>query len=331
MVSRAFAVGTTASFSVLTAAIVLWRYINAMRISLARAEEALKKKEQARLEERMGRTAAEKELRVVLESKLNVSAGYYVQPIATVRSCFSQCIGTPRQGLLAPLTRGRIVCHRNISPDTLDGLSEFSHVWITFVFHVNTNGKNARAHEGLRPDSHGHTFRAKISPPMLKKRMGIFATRTPHRPNPIGITLAKIDRVDMATKSLWISALDLVDGTPVLDLKPYVPMYDSLPDAGVPLWIQQSIGAESVVHVSAAARAQLEDSIHQVLAVDVRSQMQTAKMTQRRVNRLMFDNVMVEYAVEVDNSLHVNAILPREVSSKEGDDEEAIDERRQDV
>ncbi|RHY70918.1 hypothetical protein DYB38_006373 [Aphanomyces astaci] len=228
-------------------------------------QDALEKKESARMEERVGRTAVEKELRAVLEAKLDVSAGYYVQPIATVQSCFAQCLGTPRQGLLAPLTRGRVLCHRNISPDTLDGLSDFSHVWITFVFHANTNGKNARAHDGLlrRPSSKpSHTFRAKISPPMLKRRMGIFATRTPHRPNPIGITLAKIEQVDMAAKSIWVSGLDLVEGTPVLDLKPYVPM----------------------------------------LAVDVRSQMQTTKM-QGKMNLLVFDNVHVKYTVEADNSL----------------------------
>ncbi|RHY16469.1 hypothetical protein DYB36_008437 [Aphanomyces astaci] len=237
-------------------------------------QDALEKKESARMEERVGRTAVEKELRAILEAKLDVSAGYYVQPIATVQSCFAQCLGTPRQGLLAPLTRGRVLCHRNISPDTLDGLSDFSHVWITFVFHANTNGKNARAHDGLlrRPSSKtSHTFRAKISPPMLKRRMGIFATRTPHRPNPIGMTLAKIEQVDMAAKSIWVSGLDLVEGTPVLDLKPYVPSNEP-------------------------------DVMMAVLAVDVRSQMQTTKM-QGKMNLLVFDNVHVKYTVEADNSL----------------------------
>lgn len=68
-------------------------------------------------------------------------------------------LGTPRQGLLAPSTKGRIEFQRNISPDTLIGLEVFSHVWVVFVFHKNTNGKNSRAHEGLRSDSHRHTFR----------------------------------------------------------------------------------------------------------------------------------------------------------------------------
>lgn len=58
---------------------------------------------------------------------------------------------------------------------------------------------------------------------MLKQRMGVFATRTPHRPNPIGITLAKIERVDKAARTVVVSGIDLVDGTPIVDLKPYVP------------------------------------------------------------------------------------------------------------
>ena len=72
-------------------------------------------------------------------------------------------VGTPRQGSLAPSTRAKITFHRSVSPDTLVGLEEFSHVWILFVFHQNTNGKNARAHEGLRSDSHRHTFRVRVT------------------------------------------------------------------------------------------------------------------------------------------------------------------------
>lgn len=74
-------------------------------------------------------------------------------------------VGTPRQGLLAPATKGSIAFQRNISPDTLIGLEAFSHIWIVFVFHKNTNGKNSRAHQGLRSDSHRHTFRVSTAPP----------------------------------------------------------------------------------------------------------------------------------------------------------------------
>ncbi|KAE9031094.1 hypothetical protein PF010_g416 [Phytophthora fragariae] len=195
------------------------------------------KKEKARVDERRGRVAAEKELRRVMEEKLDTSKGCFVQPVGTVHSCFKVCLGTPRQGSLAPSTRANITFQRSISPDTLVGLEDFSHVWIAFVFHQNTNGKNTRAHEGLRSDSHRHTFRAKISPPMLKERVGIFCTRSPHRPNPIGITLAKIERVDMRKRTVFLSGVDLLDETPVLDIKPYIAAYDSLPDALAADWV----------------------------------------------------------------------------------------------
>lgn len=98
----------------------------------------------------------------MMDAKLDTSRGLFVQPIGEVRSCFQSCVGTPRQGLLAPSTRARVEFQRSISPDTLDGLSAFSHVWIVFVFHQNTNSsKNARAHAGLRSDSHRHTFRVR--------------------------------------------------------------------------------------------------------------------------------------------------------------------------
>lgn len=64
--------------------------------------------------------------------------------------------------------------------------------WVFWAFHLNTNGKDARAHAGVREDSRGHTFSAKVSPPFLKRRVGVFSTRTPHRPNPIGVSLCRV-------------------------------------------------------------------------------------------------------------------------------------------
>jgi tRNA-Thr(GGU) m(6)t(6)A37 methyltransferase TsaA len=115
------------------------------------------------------------------------------------------------------------VFQRSVSPEALIGLEHFSHVWVVFVFHMNTNGKNSRAHRGLRADSHRFTFPAKIAPPMLKERVGVFSTRSPHRPNPVGITLATVVSIDQRARTVFLSGIDLVDGTPVLDIKPYVP------------------------------------------------------------------------------------------------------------
>lgn len=85
-----------------------------------------------------------------------------------------------------------------MSPESLDGLEEFSHVWITFRFHLNTNtlkGAKAFMKQSMRDgdkNNNRFTFQAKITPPMLKEKKGVLATRSPHRPNPIGVTLAQV-------------------------------------------------------------------------------------------------------------------------------------------
>jgi hypothetical protein len=93
---------------------------------------------------------------------------------------------------------------------------------------------------------------------MLKKKVGVLSTRSPHRPNPIGITLAKIEKVDKRTRTLHVSSCDLVHDTPILDIKPYVPMYDSILDARVPTWIEESIETRNTVTVRAGVKTSSE-------------------------------------------------------------------------
>ena len=101
-----------------------------------------------------------------------------------------------------------------------------------FIFHENTNLTSGKVMEK------GQTFPAKVRPPqLLGQRVGLFSTRTPHRPNPIGLSVVKIDSVDPIARIVYISGHDLVNGTPVLDIKPYIPEYDSLPFATSPAWI----------------------------------------------------------------------------------------------
>uniref|UniRef100_A0AAV1VLC0 TsaA-like domain-containing protein n=1 Tax=Peronospora matthiolae TaxID=2874970 RepID=A0AAV1VLC0_9STRA len=291
------------------------------RKKIQQLESEVIKKERARVDERRGRVAAEKELRRVMEEKLDTSKGCFVQPVGTVHSCFKVCLGTPRQGSLAPSTRAKITFHRSVSPDTLVGLEEFSHVWILFVFHQNTNGKNARAHEGLRSDSHRHTFRAKISPPMLKERVGIFCTRSPHRPNPIGITLAQIEYVDIRKRTVHLTGVDLLDETPVLDIKPYISAYDSLPDARAAGWVSTPQPSIKTEWDSSALKSTIyklsEKSVHyrnapeefvaaieEVLQVDVRSKFQTRRWTSPDyINYQVIDNVRVQYRFALSTAL----------------------------
>jgi tRNA-Thr(GGU) m(6)t(6)A37 methyltransferase TsaA len=164
--------------------------------------------------ERRGRARVEQEMKRISNIQLNTDEGFFVQPIGTIESCYRQCIGTPRQGLLAPSSRATIKLTAHVSPEALVGLESFSHVWITFKFHLNTNTlKESRSF------SSRSTFNAKIKPPMLKKKVGVFATRSPHRPNPVGVTLARIDRIDKRNRTVHLLGCDLVQGTPVLDVK----------------------------------------------------------------------------------------------------------------
>ncbi|XP_014065009.1 tRNA (adenine(37)-N6)-methyltransferase [Salmo salar] len=93
---------------------------------------------------------------------------------------------------------------------SLVGLDNYSHVWVIFLFHKN-----------------GHlSYKAKVKPPRLNgQRVGMYSTRSPHRPNALGLTLAKLDRVTGDT--LHLSEIDMIEGTPVLDIKPYISDYDS--------------------------------------------------------------------------------------------------------
>jgi tRNA-Thr(GGU) m(6)t(6)A37 methyltransferase TsaA len=132
------------------------------------------------------------------------------RPIGFIESCFREKFGTPRQGALVP----RSPAHLRILPEfipeqSLVGLAEFSHVWLIFEFDLNTN----------------KAFRSKVHPPRLRgKTIGVFASRSPHRPCPIGLSLARLKAI--AGDTLLLEGVDLVNGTPVLDIKPYIPACD---------------------------------------------------------------------------------------------------------
>jgi len=108
-----------------------------------------------------------------------------MQPVGHVSSVYRLCVGTPRQGLLAPNSRGRIDLYPDrIASDSVLSLDSFSHVWVMFIFHLNTTSQKHTLENGQVAK---HPFPSKIRPPALGgKRVGIFATRSPHRPNQIG-------------------------------------------------------------------------------------------------------------------------------------------------
>ncbi|MEO4045857.1 tRNA (N6-threonylcarbamoyladenosine(37)-N6)-methyltransferase TrmO [Pseudomonas sp. CAU 1711] len=141
---------------------------------------------------------------------------YSVSPIGFMRSCFKEKFAIPRQPQLAPAARGVLEL---VAPydraEAVEGLEQVSHVWLLFLFH-----------QALE-----ETPRLKVRPPRLggNASLGVFATRATHRPNGIGQSVVKLERVEPGR--LWLSGIDLLDGTPVLDIKPYVPYVDSLAQA----------------------------------------------------------------------------------------------------
>ncbi|GKV22324.1 hypothetical protein SLEP1_g32205 [Rubroshorea leprosula] len=184
--------------------------------------------------ERQGRIRAQQDLRKALaEPKLEnlEMTSYPMAPIGVIQSCFSTRNGTPRQPLLVPLARACLVFDSaRVPPASLEGLEEYSHCWIIYVFHLNTDLEKLWKHPSKSK------FKAKVRVPRLKGgRMGVFATRSPHRPCPIGLTVAKVEAVQ--GNMLLLSGVDLVDGTPVLDVKPYLPYCDSIEGALVPNWV----------------------------------------------------------------------------------------------
>lgn len=139
-----------------------------------------------------------------------------VRPVGILRSCFKEKFAIPRQPQLAPAARGVL----ELLPPFDDGaavagLEQVSHVWLLFLFH-----------QALEDSP-----RLKVRPPRLggNRAMGVFATRATHRPNGIGQSVVKLERVEAGR--LHLSGIDLLDGTPVLDIKPYVPYADRVPEA----------------------------------------------------------------------------------------------------
>ncbi|MBO2926042.1 tRNA (N6-threonylcarbamoyladenosine(37)-N6)-methyltransferase TrmO [Metapseudomonas otitidis] len=141
---------------------------------------------------------------------------HLVSPVGILRSCFKEKFAIPRQPQLAPAARGVLELLPPFDGgEAVAGLEQVSHVWLLFLFH-----------QALED-----TPRLKVRPPRLggNQTLGVFASRATHRPNGIGQSVVKLDKVEAGR--LWLSGIDLLDGTPVLDIKPYVPYADCQLDA----------------------------------------------------------------------------------------------------
>lgn len=146
-----------------------------------------------------------------------------ISPIAYIKTDFADKFGLPRQSGLVPALQGEIVFVPEYSrPEALRGLEQFSHLWLIWGFHA-----------AQKPEGKG--WSATVRPPRLggNTRVGVFATRSPFRPNPLGLSCVRLEAVhaDASPVRISVSGIDLLDGTPIYDIKPYIPVADCQPDA----------------------------------------------------------------------------------------------------
>ena len=164
-----------------------------------------------------------------------------IEIIGYVNSCFTEKFGTPRQSGLVPSAEARL---RLIEPfnrrEMVRGLEDFSHIWIHFLFHQ-------AADDG---------WKTTVRPPRLggNERIGVWATRSPHRPNFMGLSVVKLKGIDFADGvDLVITGVDILDGTPVVDIKPYLLSSDSVEKA-TEGWAVKEFASLEVVFLPLAAK-----------------------------------------------------------------------------
>ena len=210
--------------------------------------------------------------------------------IAHIRTAFPTKFGIPRQSGLVDSLRGEIIFTPEYrSADAVRGLEDFSHIWLVWQF------------SGAVRDTWSPTVR----PPRLggNTRMGVFATRSPFRPNPLGLSSVKLEGIEMRPEVgpvLLVRGADLMDGTPIYDIKPYIPYADCHPDAAAGFTAQTQFHRVEVVcpeEVWAQVPATERDGLRGVLENDPRPSYQHDP---ERVYGMEFAGLEVHFKVDGD-------------------------------
>ena len=146
----------------------------------------------------------------------------HLEPIGVIHTCFKEKFGIPRQPNLAAGAPGMLEFFPEFArPEAVRGLEQFSHIWLIFVFHQAVKK--------------GEKWSPMVRPPRLggNKKVGVFASRSPFRPNPVGMSCVRLEGIESTAKGpvLHLTGVDILDQTPVLDIKPYLPYSDRLDNA----------------------------------------------------------------------------------------------------
>jgi len=206
-----------------------------------------------------------------------------IKPVAYYRGPFGSKFGIPRQSALAPAVEGRIVFAEPYRvQEALRGLEGFERLWLMWGFSANKPAKG--------------DWQPTVRPPRLggNAAMGVWATRSPYRPNPLGLSCVELIRVD--GMELVVKGADLMDGTPIYDIKPYIPYADAYPDSrsgfvtGAP---ESKLKVEIPENLPLDARQR--EALTQVLALDPRPAYQD---TPGKAYGMVFDNRNIRFSVE---------------------------------
>ena len=213
-----------------------------------------------------------------------------VHIIARIRSQFPEKFGIPRQSGLVEELKARVVFEPEYrDPQALRGLEGFSHIWFIWQF----------------SRSMGAGWSPTVRPPRLggNERMGVFATRSPFRPNPMGLSCVKLEKVELSTSEgpvLWVAGADLMDGTPIYDIKPYLPYADCKPQAvggfaSAPK--EATLTVDFPPQLLERVPRELREALSGVLAQDPRP---TYHHDPQRVYGMAFGGLQVRFTVDGD-------------------------------
>lgn len=240
-----------------------------------------------------------------------------VKTIAHIRTDFKTKFGVPRQAGLSKGLVSRIVFEPEYRiADALRGLEDYSHLWIIWEFSEVTKAAQ-RAEDARASDASCASFKPTVRPPRLggNKRMGVFATRSPFRPNPIGLSSVEIDHIEYDTPEgpvIYVRGADMMDMTPILDIKPYLPFTDSHPEALGGFTQQTSVIEPLTVSIDDAMSAKLRnvlgdaryESLIEILSQDPRPHYHDDP---KRVYGMEFAGQEIKFKVTNKTLLVINA------------------------
>lgn len=191
------------------------------------------------------------------------ASNFVIEPVAYIRNGYNEKFGIPRQSGLANKIISEIIFYKKYQDENmLRNIEQYSHLWLIWGFSENVG-----------------EWSATVRPPKLggNKRVGVFATRSPYRPNSLGLSCVELDRVfedDDGTLTLIVCGADLKDGTPIFDIKPYLPYVDSIPDAKGGFSDNFKDDVIEVVFEE-SIESPWKDDIAEILSYDPRPQYQT--------------------------------------------------------